>query len=511
MLDEYLSYSALETTHDDYEFNKNIWGIINELRQGAASILRNLDFYLPKKQDETGGDYRDRQKMFAYTPVMSTAVKDTAARLGSAPVYINYEEALMPALNYLREHNDAKGKRDERTLIQELFLELLYFGRVYVVADRKAPDVEPLSVADETNLHLPYLNVISALNMTDWDDDGEWFKMREIVTIKTPQSKGYALRYTFFLPGMVQVFEAPIILKGGNIVQIWDGKQFVRPETKTLRLKSTVVAHGASTCLVSHEVLPHELWVGLLCYLKQIQHLRIESSWTDAGNLAGTIQRVFTPTPAVNNDNPSYLTEEPEYDKVELGNRRVLVGGNFQFVESQGVAIRNLTDQMKVIEQQIKDIVSMKFAAGQANYSQASGVAMAIDQTQLINTMKDYGSRVRGLYQDALQTLMMMLGLPTESLSVAGLSDFTIDNIKDGLLDAVSVAGLAEFIPMTAQKLYWQKITKLLTGTVSPEDDFKILSESEVIFALKQAELDAQYQTEANPTLSDPNTEEQVQ
>jgi hypothetical protein len=145
---------------------------------------------------------------------------------------------------------------------------------------------------------------------------------------------------------------------------------------------------------------------------------------------------------------------------------------------------------MRVIEQQIKDIVSMKFAAGQANVSPTSGIAMAIDQTALIKTMQDYGSRVRGLYQDALQSLMLILGLPTETLSVSGLSDFTIDNIKDGLLDAVSVAGLAEFIPMTAQKLYWQKITKLLTGTVSPTDDIQIVQELEMIFALKQAELD---------------------
>jgi hypothetical protein len=482
MLADKVLFKTLDRTHTDYEYYKQTWQTISEIRDGAPAILKNIEAYLPKKPDESPGDYKSRLAKFAYTPVFATAIKDTAAKLAASPIYVNTVGALDTVMDYIREHNDAKGKRDERTLVQDIFLELLYYGRVHLVADRPGTDVLPRSKGEESGLGLPYLNMIPILNVIDWSEDDDWYKTREIVEVKTPTELAYNIKYTYYLPGVTVVYEAPCTLRDGALWQVWNGSRFVPWATPTLTLDATFFEHQASSSLVTAGTLPSELWVGAMCYLKQIQHMSIESSWSDSGSLAGTIQRVFTPTPAVANDNPSYLQSEPEYDKVLLGNRQVLVGNGFQFVESTGAAIKNLTEQLHTIESQIKAIVSMRFATSETTVMAQSGLSKMADQMQLINTMRDYGNRVRSIYQDALQSIVMLLGRDAEELSVQGLNDFDTEDVKEGLLNGVSVAGLAANIPLTAQRLFWQKISKQLTGTVSPEDEDMIRQELLAIF-----------------------------
>lgn len=482
MLEDSLLYSVLERSHEDYAFYADTWQTISELRDGAPSIKKKIEVYLPKKPDESLSDYTSRLAKFAYTPVFATAIKDTAAKLASAPVYVNTEGDLDVVFDYIREHNDVRGRRDERTLIQDIFLELLYYGRLYIVADRPPVEVKPRSRGEERTLPMPYLNIIPVLNVIDWNLDDDWFKVREVVAVRTPTEVGWLLRYTYYLPGMVAIYEAPVKLAQGKVSEVWDGERWRRPTYPKLALQGTFYPHGAATSLVTLGMLPSELWVGAMCYLKQIQHMHIESSWSDSGTLAGSIQRVFTPQPPVANDNPAYLQTEPEYDKVKLGNRQVLVGASFQFVESTGAAIKNLTEQLRTIEEQIKAIVSMRFATSDTSVMAQSGLSKMADQMQLINTMRDYGNRVRGIYQDALQSIALLLGVDPELIAVQGLNDFNNDDIKEGLLNAVSVAGLAEFIPLTAQKLFWQKISKQLTGTVSSLDEDIIRQELDVIF-----------------------------
>jgi len=481
-LQENLLYTILQRTHEDYDYYASTWKTISELRDGAPSILRNIESYLPMKPDETQRDYQSRMKRFSYTPIFSTAIKDTAAKLAASPLYVNTQGDIDTVFDYIRGHNDARGTRDERTLVQDIFLEMLYYGKVHIVADRRQPAQTPRSKAEEVTLALPYLNLLPIHSVIDWDRDDDWFKVREIVSERTPTSLDYKVRYTYYMPGQTVVYEAPVQLKNGEVCKVWNGSKFMLPTTPGLSLPVTVYPHNASNSLVTVGELPAELWVGCMCYLKQIQHMNIESSWGDSGVLAGTIQRVFTPSPPVANDNPSYLQEEPEYDKVLLGNRQVLVGASFQFVESTGQAIRNLTDQLRTIEEQIKAIVSMRFASSDTSVLAQSGASKMVDQIQLINTMRDYGNRVRHVYEAALQNIAILMGIKPDAIMVQGLNDFNVDDIKEELLNAVSVDGLRDNIPLTAQKLFWQKISKMLTGTVSTTDEDMIRAELDVIF-----------------------------
>ena len=481
-MQETLLYTVLQRTHEEYDFYASTWKTISELRDGAPSILRNIEYYLPMKPDETRRDYQSRMKRFSYTPIFSTAIKDTAAKLAASPLYVNTEGNIDTIFDFIRSHNDVRGTKDERTLVQDIFLEMLYYGKVYITADRRPPTVIPRSKAEEVSLRLPYLNILPVHNVIDWNRDDDWFKVREIVADRTPTALEHRVKFTYYMPGQTVVYEAPVQLKNGEVWKVWNGTKFMPTNTPGLSLPMEVYPHNAPNSLVTVGELPAELWVGCMCYLKQIQHMNIESSWGDSGVLAGTIQRVFTPSPPVNNDNPAYLQEEPEYDKVLLGNRQVLVGASFQFVESTGQAIRNLTDQLKTIESQIKGIVSMKFATAETSVLAQSGVSKMVDQVQLINTMRDYGNRVRHVYEASLRNIALLMGFPPDDIMVQGLNDFNVDDIKEELLNAVSVDGMRANIPLTVQKLFWQKISKMLTGTVSTLDEDTIRSELDIIF-----------------------------
>lgn len=482
ILGDELLFTTLERKHEIFTRYESVWQTISELREGATALLANIEAYLERRPDENNKDYQSRLKKFSYTPVMSTAIRETASKLAASAVYVNSgDEASIDFWNYFKEHNDREGKRDEHGLIQDLFLELLYNGRVYVVADRPQPEIEPRSQAEEAKLALPYLNIYPANLVYDWGDG--WFKMRQVITNSTPTEIGYTVRWTYYLPEVTEIYEVPVLMDGNTITKVWNGNKFVPVRTKGLSVPITEsIYHGLQRSLVAYAELPYEMWLGHMVYLKQIQHMRIESGWTDSGTLAGTIQRVFTPQAPVMNDNPAHLMETPDYDAIALGNRSVLVGSGFQFVESSGAAIANLSKQLDKIEAQIKAIVSMRFASADTSVLAQSGASKAADMEMLNTAMKDYGKRVAAVYQDALQNVAALIGVDPEIVSVQGLDTFGEDTLQDMLLNGVSIDGLSGNIPLTAQKIYWLKVAKKIAGTVAPEDDEKITYEAEVIF-----------------------------
>ena len=223
------------------------------------------------------------------------------------------------------------------------------------------------------------------------------------------------------------------------------------------------------------------MWTGNNVYLKQLQHFRIESSWTDAGVMAGTIQRVFTPMPAPPADDPRVVYEEPDYSEIKADNAHVLVGAGFQFVESSGSAIASLTTQLETIERQIRAIVSMSQASVSAGALEQSGKSKEADMMMLQDTMKAYGSKVAQLYQDILQLVTKLAGKP-DDISVYGLDAYSVDTLGDMLDQTQLVETVAERIPTTGLKLWYAKITNLLAGSRSAETDQQIAEELEQIF-----------------------------
>jgi len=220
-----------------------------------------------------------------------------------------------------------------------------------------------------------------------------------------------------------------------------------------------------------------EQWTGSQVYLKQIQHLRIESAWTDAGTFAGNIQRVFTPGTPKTTDDPRLVTDDTDYSQLQYlqGNDKILVGADFKFVEAQGTSVDSLTQQLKTIEQQIKDLVSMRFASVDTSVLQQSGKSKEVDQTMLQDAMKGYGAKVRQLYRYVLQTVAALAGLPTE-IQVLGLDTYSTDTLQS-VLEQTEVVMTLPKLPPTVMRIWLGKLCNLMVGIVAPDDEAKIKAE----------------------------------
>lgn len=471
----------LEAQHADYRYYKPFWDIISDLREGATAITRKSELYLPKRPGEDEAIYRLRLAKLSYTPVMANAIREFTAKLAAAPVYVEGSDEVF--INAFRDSTDGKG-RDEAELLNLIFSVLLYFGRVFVAVDRPNLGLNPRSAFEDLGIYnQPYVTVYEPLNVTNWGDD--WYLTRQLVNDYQPLEEPRKLaRWTIWTAEEIAVYEAPVKLNNQGVISdvlvnsTWAG---VATEKALVPLK-TSVKHGLGKCPMLSLTLPQEMWTGSNVYLKQLQHMRIESSWTDAGTMAGTIQRIFTPTPPPPADDPRVVYEEPDYSQIKTDNAHVLVGADFKFVESSGTAIASLTDQLETIERQIKALVSMSYSSvAKATFVQ-SGASKQVDQAHLSDSMKAYGKKVIQLYQDILQLVCKVAGKP-EDVAVFGLDTYDNDTVE-GMLDRASqIMAVIDLIPPTALKLWYGKLTSLMTGSRSEDMDKAIAEELDDIFS----------------------------
>lgn len=470
----------LEVQHDDYKYFKPVWETIADLREGATAIVKKAAVYLPKRPGEQEDVYQLRLAKISYTPVMSTAIREFTAKLAGAPIHI--EGGDPEWLQQFRDSTDGKG-RDENELLNVIFSTLLYFGRVFVAVDRPKLGLTPRSAFEDQSLaNQPYTTVYEPLYVINWGED--WHITRQIITANQPLQEAKQLaRWTVWDNEAITVYEAPVKLdpRNGGITDVQIGSEWVHVGSERALVPAVdIVNHNLGECPLVSLQLPNEMWTGNSVYLKQLQHFRIESSWTDTGVMAGTIQRVFTPMPAPPADDPRVVYEEPDYSQIKADNAHVLVGAGFQFVESSGQAIANLSLQLETIERQIKAIVSMSYASGNGALQQ-SGVSKQVDLVMLQDSMKAYGSKVAQMYQDILQLVARVANQP-DNISVFGLDAYTSDSLSDMLSATTQIETVAERIPTTALKLWYSKLVNLMSGSKSSEVDRQIAEEIDQIY-----------------------------
>lgn len=482
MLPDRVKVEKLDVQHEDYKYFKPTWETIADLREGATAILKKSSHYLPKRPGELEDVYQLRLAKLSYTPVMSTTIRELTSKLSAAPVHIvGGDDDFLEAF---RDSTDGKG-RDERELLNIIFSTLLYFGRAFVAADRPNLGVSPRSAYEDQGLaNQPYASVYEPLAVINWGEG--WAITKQIEVANQPLQEPTKIgRWTVWDTEAITVYEAPIRLdKFGTITDVKvDGKWWSVADERGKVPAVRVINHKLGRCPMVSLTLPHEMWTGNSVYLKQLQHFRIESSWTDAGVMAGTIQRVFTPMPDPPADDPRVVYEKPDYSQIKTDNAHVLVGAGFQFVESSGSAIASLTSQLETIERQIKDMVSMRFAS--ANTSGAleqSGASKQVDMAMLQESMKSYGTKVAQLYQDVLQMVCSLAGKAND-VSVSGLDAYGTDTLQDMLDQTEQIEMVAERIPTTALKLWYSKLVNLLAGSRSSEMDQVITEELDQIFS----------------------------
>lgn len=477
--------SLLEQKHNDYDLYFNTWDTIADLKEGAYALLRNPAKYCPKRTpDEDEDIYQMRLKKFSYTPVMSNAVREFVSKLSSAPLHItNADNAFWTSFRDCT-NGSTVNRKDEQDLLNDLFSHMLYYGRVHVAVDTPQLLQIPRSAYELNKANvLPYVTVFDPRHVINWGDDYDWFVTKLYYQRSQPlQLPVTVCRWTVWTSTVVQVYEVECRRNGWDVlgVKVSDNWLTNRDEAEVQLV--TEWYHNLNRCPVSTLVLPSELWTGNNVYLKQLQHTMIESGWSESGSIAGTIQRVFTPTEAPPIDDPRSVYEQPDYSQElsKIGNQYVLIGKDYRVVESTGAAIGSLTNQLSVIESQIKDLVSMRFASINPTKGavEQSGTSKDIDMTMLQDAMKTYGSKVVSLYNDVLMLVANVAG--QEVPTVSGLDSYSSDTLADMLTQSMELASLP--IPATALKVWFGKLTNLLTGSVSPDDEEVIQEELQELF-----------------------------
>lgn len=495
MLPDAVRANLLEIRHEDYSYHEHTWRVIQDIREGTVAILKKVREYLPKRPGEEEELYKLRTEKASWTPVMSTAIRELTTKLAGAPIHISGGDS--DFWKAFREDTNGKG-RDEQELLSHIFSSLLYFGRLYVAVDRPVLETLPRSAYEDKNLKtLPYVSLYEPLAVTNYGEG--WYMTRQVDSVVLPLEPPKTIAtWVIWDAEAVTKYQAEVRLQDGAIHEVKVGSKWLRLDNKdALVPRVSRTEHGLGASSMLYLELPTELWTGNSVYSKQLQHFRVESAWTDAGTMAGVIQRVFTPVAPKPMTDERVVYEEPDYSQIKTGNQHVLVGADFKFQESPGTAIANLTDQLETIERQIRAIVSMSQGSVSKEALEQSGASKSLDREPLEDTMKSYGTKVAKFYQDILE-LVAKLGKQPEDITVAGLSDYGTDNLGTMLEQTEKLVPISDKLPGTAQKLWYGKLANLMAGSRTSETDQQIQEELEDIFQ-ELAEQEEPEETKEDP------------
>lgn len=493
---EFLELGVLEVRSDTWKDLAPTWEIIADLRDGASTLVRKAAKYIPKRPGEKPDVYQLRLDKFSYTPVMSTAVREFTAKLVSSPIVVSGADSDFWAR--FRENLDRSGS-DESEVLNQILSKLLYFGRVFIGCDRPALGFVPRSQAEVPDTADPFIVLYEPLHVINQGKG--WYLTRQIVEDNQPTVSRKILRFQYWTETEIATYEIECqVDEYGKVTRVKKPLRNGYPSPKTLIPRvGEPVRHGLGRNPMLELVLPVEMWVGNLAYLKQLQHTRIESSWTDAGTVAGTVQRVYTPPAPVPTDDPRILLEQPKYQDLDFTGSHVLVGAGFKFEESSGSAIGALTSQLATIEQQIRELVSMGYLNHQA--ASQSGAAKEVDMSLITDTMRSYGKKVARLYQDVLQLVARMVNQDPDAISVQGLEDYSVDTL-DKMVDlTIKMLPIVDSFPDLVTQIWVSKICRLMTGTLSPEQTGQVAAELENVF-LTSGTFEQALQDSGDPTSS---------
>ena len=474
-----LSLGQLDSKHPEYDQKSPVWRTIDTLRQGFPAIKTDIEKYLPKRPVEDDELYKLRTAKLAYSPVMSHIVHTYTGKMAMAG--IDFPEKAKEVWGSIRKDNTPKGdtKRDEMSLVCEIFTDLLYFGISYVMVDvPKEATIARSSFELRQSGLMPFFSRISPLEVINWGDD--WVIRKQYISESTPFEvpSTYAL-YSYIGKEQIVTFKIKVQLGTKEdseqnsypvVTKVWYNNDWEVPDDDIHKYDPFEILEGVGLDRLVKTDVSADKWLCLALFNKQIQHLRIENAWTDAGYLSGTVQRVFTPQDPVVADDPrvSYSTSDIEKQLAKAGNAHILVGKGYAFVESSGAALGNLEQMLDKIEEQISKIANMHFATGKAGTLQQSGLSKKLDMSLLEGTMQEYGTLLVDSYNSLLAIVAGLLSIPT--VTVGGLSDFTEADPSVTLAAIGAIAPLTDY-PLLGKALVYRKLLNDLEITVAPEED----------------------------------------
>lgn len=448
------AYKALSLKHPTYQQKAPVWETIQDIREGSGTLKAKSLKYFPRKPGETNKEYSHRLETVAFTPVMATAIRELGSKILDAPLHL---EGLRDKAFWEEWRGDADSLgTSEATFLAKALASLLYFGQVWVGVDRPQVLARSREEADRQGLR-PYAVIFEPLEVPNWAEKWAITCQTQYRSEPFQEPKCYQV-FTLWSEGQNSVFECEVKLDSeGKVDQVksTDGR-WLSPDHAQVALKASSTSPGY---FLTHAELPLELWAGNNVYLKQLQHSRIESSLSAVAQVAGTIQRVFKPSPPPPLDDPRVAYVDPKKNPPNLGNDHVLIGDGFDFSEAHGYSLKALSEVLESIEAQIRDLVSQ----GDRSLQQ-SAKAKKVDEGALNSTLKSYGLVVKDLYENVLRLVALSAGRP-DGIRVTGLDVYATSSLEEVLgLTSRIVANGAHLAPEAVQAWMGKLQALMLVG-----------------------------------------------
>lgn len=486
---DFLTLKVLETQHPTYTEVAPTLMKIDDLCAGGNRIERKKALYLKSRPGEDPDLYKIRLDRFTYTNCLGGAIAQQVSKLASGALTLSGLPNKDKFWSKFRENTG--GRRDEKTLITDLFRTLLKFGCGYLHVEKPYSEVTPTTKQQEEYLGLsPYVCLYSPLEVTNWGEDSqenevEWLKIRQL-TAKTDPIKPALTKvcWTFVDETHIAKYEAIVKLgKNGAISEILNEKGEPIDSGEDAKVSRTrLIAHGVGRLPIVRVQLPQDLWVTDQVYLKALEHLNLENSRYDTALMAGYVQRTWTPHTTPDNDLDNTFVDDEE---LKTGNQYV-IKGNFGFSEAAGSSVKTVTDLLEEIRNYVQDAIGSARASSTKGAVEQSGISKKMNFVVAELLLRAYGQILCGGYQDLLQLVGTVAGREpseVESYSVSGLDSFDVDSLETAMAIAVELQQVAEFIPPTALKLFYQQLANLLVKNASAEQQEQINGELEALFS----------------------------
>ncbi|MEH1957675.1 hypothetical protein [Nostoc sp.] len=480
-----LTLETLESQHCEYVQLLPALQEIDLLVSGGFKLKNSIRQFLSQRPGEESEIYETRIKKYTYLNILSSSINQQVAKLANATLTIDGLETAPDFWAEFRENTNLSG-RSEKELITLLFREVLKFKKIFVHADKPQVDVVPQNKLQEESLGIrPYVITYSPLQVTNWSESKgklSWIKVRQITEdTSNPLAPAQKIATWTFIDGsFVAKYSAIVELDcKGNISKI--SNENANPKS-TVALVS-LIEHGFGEIPVLKLELPDELWICDQAASKALEHLRTDCAKYDLLTLAyfqRTFKRIQTPDSDLEH---TYTNDEP----IPTGLQHVIELEKFEWAEPRGYIVQHMSDSLKAIEDQVRDLISSGGVSATHGAITQSGISKKLDFHKQEVQLKSYGEKLCDFYQDVLELVAVAAGINGDNISVTGLNSFEDDTLDSLLLDLddiskLDVQGLKAKLPPTIFNIVYEQLVSLLAGNLSAPQKEQVKKEIATLF-----------------------------
>ena len=466
-----LDIASLDDEHPIYSSNKGVWRQITELYTGGSLLESVKENYLPQRVGEPNDIYQVRIDKFTYNNLLSKGINTLVNQLSTGE--LNVSETNSDFWTDFREDVDVSGT-PEKEFTNNIFREILLYGRVFVHADKTTSDIIPRNLLEEQQLGLrPYLTTYSAPQVCDWDEDKGRLKYvkvkQEIRHRETPFSPVVTkVIWTYITDEIIAKYVTHLSTDGygnfdnfvnarGEVLEEYDRSKLIEPE---------IIVHGYGECPVKMLALTSETWISNLVIHKLKEAVQLENFIFDALSIGCHLQRVFAPYRDPSAEDGAYI--QPCDDDIQVGNATIIKAAKYEIVEMQGSAVRVAAERLEAIQQEVLVVLTMKtIRFNQDNYV-ASGNSKRLDYVDQQAALVQYGSYIREFYQDLLKLVAKANGLTTYPY-VHGYTSFELDTISELILLGQGIRTIENYMPDVAKRAFSRRFSHVILDTNDPE------------------------------------------